>query len=231
LRSSRGERSLTNRETEGEQTVGLKLISALALSATLAWVGPAAADSFTLGEDYGQLGSRQPSSTSDKVEVIEFFSYGCPHCADLEPHLREWAGEVDTGKVELVKVPVAWNRGMESFARVYYAADMLDASDEAHAAMFDLLHGDKPQQLTLPIIADTFAQHGVDKDAFLREFESEAVTQKVRQAQEMTRRYRVSGVPVLIVDGFYTVGIPGNGDFDRMFAITDYLVEQAAEGS
>jgi hypothetical protein len=47
----------------------------------------------------------------------------------------------------------------------------------------------------------------------------------------MTRRYRVSGVPVLIVDGFYTVGIPGNGDFDRMFAITDYLVEQAADGS
>ena len=183
------------------------------------------------GIEYTELAKPQATESGDKVEVIEFFSYGCPHCADLEPHLREWAGGVDTGKVELVKVPVAWNRGMESFARVYYAADMLDASDEAHAAMFDLLHGDKPQQLTLPIIADTFAQHGVDKDAFLREFESEAVTQKVRQAQEMTRRYRVSGVPVLIVDGFYTVGIPGNGDFDRMFAITDYLVEQAAEGS
>ncbi len=211
--------------------MGFKLISVLAVSAMLAGIGPAAADSFTLGEDYGQLDARQPVSTSDKVEVIEFFSYGCPHCADLEPHLSEWASGIDTGKVELVKVPVAWNRGMESFARVYYAADMLDASEEAHAAMFDLLHGEKPQQLTLPLIADTFARHGVDRDAFLRNFESEEVTEKVRQSKEMTRRYRVSGVPVLIVDGFYTVGIPGGGDFDRMFAVTDYLVEQAAEGS
>lgn len=204
-----------------------KLGLAYFLGLTLAAVGGALADTFEQGKDYSELAQPQPGG-GDNVEVIEFFSYGCPHCAHFEPYLQEWKDGGKPDNVELRRVPVAWNRGFEAFARVYYAADMLGASDEAHAAMFRLLHEDKPTDLTLPMIADLFAEHGLDRAAFLRNFESQDVTARVREGQEMTRRYRVTGVPVLIVDGAYSVPSPAGGDFPRMLAVADYLAERSA---
>jgi len=209
--------------------VRLKFVSAVALGTLL--VGNVLAENFVAGKDYGELNAREPTSAGDKVEVLEFFSYVCPHCATLEPHLQTWATGDVGGNIELRRIPVAWNQGMEPFARVFYAADLLGASEEAHAAMFKLLHEDKPPQLSLPIIADVFARHGLDREAFIAKFGSDEVSQLVEQSKELTRRYRVTGVPTLIVDGFYTVGIPRDGDFDRMFAITDYLVAKSDDSS
>jgi thiol:disulfide interchange protein DsbA len=191
--------------------------------------GLGAVERFVAGEDYGELAKPQPTAGGDKVEVIEFFSYGCPHCAHLEPHIMEWAASPAADGVALVRVPVAWNQGMESLARVYYAAEAGGASEEAHSAVFKLLHEDKPAELTLPVIAGVLGKHGVDEGAFMRSFQSDEVTEQVNTAKEMTRRYRISGVPTLIVDGRYTVGIPEGGDFERMFEITDFLVAGAAD--
>ena len=199
------------------------------LSVLLLAPGMGSAASFEAGEDYGELPTPQPTAGGDKVEVIEFFSYGCPHCSNLEPHLAEWAASPAADDVALVRVPVAWNQGMESLARVYYAAELAGASEEAHAAVFELLHEDKPAELTLPMIADVLARHGVDKDAFMAGFQGAEVTQRVEKAKDMTKRYRISGVPTLIVDGRYTVGIPRGGDFERMFEITDHLVAKSSE--
>jgi thiol:disulfide interchange protein DsbA len=79
------------------------------------------------------------------------------------------------------------------------------------------------------MIADVLASEGVDKAAFVQHFQSAEVTQRVQGAQEMTKRYKITGVPTLVIDGKYTVGIPRGNDFERMFAVTDHLVAEAAE--
>lgn len=187
------------------------------------------ADTFEAGKDYVVLESKQPTSTGDKVEVLEFFSYGCPHCAHLEPALQAWKQGIDPEEVELIKVPVAWNEGFETFARVYYAADMAQASDEAHAAMFKLLHEDKPEQLNLQIVADTFGSQGVDADKFIQYFGSKEVTNRVMKAKELARRYKVTGVPTIFVEGHYEVPSPKGGDFPRMMEIVTHLSKEAGD--
>jgi len=215
---------------EGEKDVRVNTVSRWFLFLILAGVTSASADSYVAGTDYSPLERVQPTSTGDKAEVLEFFSYGCPHCAHFEPYLQQWKSNGDAENVKLVRVPVAWNQGFEAFARVYYSAEMLDAPDAAHTAMFNLLHEEKPPQLTLPIIADLFATHGVDRDAFLKTFESEAVTQRVQRSKQLTRLYRVTGVPELIVEGAYRVPSPPGGDFSRMLETVDFLVEKGAAG-
>ncbi len=191
--------------------------------------GIGATEDFRAGKDYNELSEPQPTPGGDKIQVIEFFSFGCGHCANLEPHLVEWAASPAASGVALQRVPVAWNQGMEGLARVHYAARMAGASEGAHAAVFKLMHEDKPANLNLEMIADVLADHGVDKAQFVQHFQGAAVSEKVNAAKEMTRRYKVTGVPTLVVDGRYTVQIPAGGDFDRMFAVTDYLVAKSAE--
>ena len=191
--------------------------------------GIGAAEGFIAGKDFNELAEPQPTPDGDKIQVIEFFSFGCGHCANLEPHLVDWAASPAASGVVLERVPVAWNQGMEGLARVHYAAKMAGASEGAHAAVFKLMHEDKPANLNLEMIADVLADHGVDKAQFIQHFQSAAVTEKVNAAKDMTRRYKITGVPTLVVDGRYTVQIPAGGDFDRMFAVTDHLVAESAD--
>ncbi len=207
----------------------LKLFPLLFLAVAPCWANAVTAGDFVEGVDYLPLESAQPTSTGDKVEVIEFFSYGCPHCAHFEPHLQEWIKDGKPDNVVLLRVPVAWNQGFEAFARVYYAAETLGASSAADAAMFHLLHEEKPAQLTLQMIAGVLGEQGVDQDAFMQAFAGDEVTEKVSQAKKLTRRYRVTGVPMLVVDGTYQVPSPEGGDFARMLAVADYLAEEAGD--
>jgi thiol:disulfide interchange protein DsbA len=205
----------------------LNILGCLCLMLLLPGIG--SAEDYSAGKDYGELASPQPTSVDDAVEVIEFFSYGCPHCSNLEPHLMKWANSPAASDVKLVRIPIAWNPGMESLARVYYAAEMAGADEKADAAVFKLIHEDKPSGLTLETIADVLAAEGVDKGSFMHHFQSADVTERVEESKEMTRRYRITGVPTLVIDGRYTVGIPRGNDFERMFEITDYLVERSAD--
>ena len=204
--------------------VRAKLFPILILVMTGVCASAMAADDFEEGKDYTKLASPQPTTSRDKVEVIEFFSYGCPHCAHFEPVLDEWLTSGKPDNVVFKRIPVAWNQGFEAFARVYYAAQAQGAPTAADAAMFHLLHEEKPPQLTLQTIADVYARFGVDKDAFMATFGSDEVTAKVDEAKSLTRAYRVTGVPALIVDGTYEVPSPAGGDFKRMLATADYLV-------
>lgn len=206
-----------------------RLIPALCLIlATLSAHGSDAGD-FVEGKDYIPLERPQPSATGDKVEVIEFFSYGCPHCAHFEPVLEGWLKSGKPENVEFRRVPVAWNQGFEAFARVYYAAHMNGATAEADEAIFHLIHEEKPPQLTLETIADVLAKYGVDKEAFIQAFGGEAVTARVNDAKALTRAYRVTGVPMLVVDGRYQVPTQAGADFQRMLDTADYLAGKTAK--
>lgn len=207
----------------------LRRLSTLAIAIAVLWVSTVPAGDYVEGKDFVTLASPQPVSTGDKVEVIEFFSYGCPHCAHFEPVLDEWLKSGKPDNVEFRRVPVAWNKGFEAFARVYYAAQMLDAPDEAGVALFHLLHEEKPPKLMLEDIADLYAKYGVDRNKFMENFASQTVSDKVVHAKELTRQYRVGAVPTLIVDGAYQVPSPAGGDFKRMLDVADYLADKSVE--
>lgn len=195
------------------------LLAAMALPA----IGVLQAESFEEGTDYLKLDKPQETSEGEGVEVIEFFSYGCGHCANLEPHLNKWREDGQSENARFVKVPVAWSQGFESLARVYFAADILGVPEEAHEGIFNMIHVDRAQ-LSLEMIANYFGQHGADPKAFIETFGSAEVTQRVDTAKALTRQYQVTGVPVFVVGGAYKVPSP-TGGFPRMLETVNYVVD------
>lgn len=200
-----------------------RLASILLVAMTLPAMSVLQAESFEEGTDYLKLDKPQQTSEGEGVEVIEFFSYGCGHCANLEPHLNEWRKDGQPENVRLMRVPVAWSQGFESLARVYFAADILGVPEEAHEGIFNLIHVDRAQ-LSLEMIANYFGKHGADPEAFIETFSSPQVTERVNMAKALTRKYQVSGVPVFVVDGAYKVPSPHDG-FPRMLETVNYVVE------
>lgn len=205
----------------------LRLASMLTLALAVMAAGVIHAESFREGTDYETLSPAGEKSRGDSVEIIEFFSYGCGHCASLEPHLNSWIKDGQPDGTRLVRVPVAWSQGFEALARVYYTADILGVPEDAHQGFFDLIHVDRAQ-LSLPMIAEFFAGHGADAEQFIETFGSAEVTERVQASKTLTRKYRISGVPAFIVDGAYKVPSSHDG-FPRMLETVNYLADSIAD--
>jgi thiol:disulfide interchange protein DsbA len=204
--------------------VRFRIATGLVAAMAIAGMGLLQAGSFEEGTDYLKLGGAGTSGAGDAgVEVIEFFSYGCGHCANLEPHLNEWLAAGNPENATLRRVPVAWSQGFEALARVYYTAEILGVPHEAHQGFFDLIHVDRAQ-LSLPMIAEFFAGHGADPREFVETFGSSQVTERVNASKTLARKYQVSAVPVFIVDGAYKVPSSHDG-FPRMLETVSYVVE------
>lgn len=197
----------------------------------LAWMGAAVAAEFEEGTDYSRLSSEQPTSVTGKVEVRELFWYGCPHCYDLEPKVHAW-NEEKAPYIEMVRMPAIF-KNQEGHpwrvsAAAYYTAEALGVLDKVHTPMFDAIHANDRKLFTEEALADFFAEHGVDPETFRKTFQSFAVQTQANRAAEMTRRYRIPGVPALIVNGRYRVSASQAGNFDRMLRIVDELAAREA---
>lgn len=170
----------------------------------------------------------QPTSTEGKIEVVEMFWYGCPHCNNLEPYVERWLKKMPK-KVEFVRMPAIFNPKWEVHARAYYTAEILGALDKTHKAMFDAIHGQKRKLNTEKEIMDFFAERGVSNKDFKRVFKSFAVEAKVRRAKDMSRRYGIKGVPSLIVNGKYRTGSTLAGNNANIFKVVNHLIKQESK--
>jgi thiol:disulfide interchange protein DsbA len=215
--------SAENQADDRRTDVRFRFATGLMAAMTISAMGLLQAGSYEEGTDYFKLGGAEASGAGAGVEVIEFFSYGCGHCATLEPHLNKW---LDDGKPEnatLRRIPVAWSQGFEALARVYYTAEILGVPHEAHEGFFNLIHVDRAQ-LSLPMIAEFFAAHGADTNEFIETFGSPQVTERVNASKALARKYQISAVPSFVVDGAYKV--PSSpGGFPRMLETVNYVVE------
>src|SRR5690606_31903359 len=135
------------------------------------------------------------SSPADKIEVAEIFWYGCPHCYNLEPLIKEWAARLPAD-VNFVRIPVMWNPTNEIHARVFYTAAALGKVEEIDHAMFRSIHVDNRMLTEEDDIRRLFEQHGVSADEFNRTFRSFGVDSQLRRAKELTQKYRVKSVPI-----------------------------------
>ncbi|HMO45528.1 MAG TPA: thiol:disulfide interchange protein DsbA/DsbL [Rubrivivax sp.] len=197
-----------------------------------AWAGTAAAQGQPVeGTHYTKLA--QPvavSAPAGKIEVIEFFSYGCPHCFALEPTLESWAKRLPPDVV-FKRVPVGFNALYENYQKIYYALEAMGQLDAMHRKVFNAIH---QQRLRLDKEADIAAfmnANGIDGAKFIEHFKSFSVQTKARQAQQLMQAYKIDGVPAMGVQGRYVTSGSLAGSNERALAVTDALVQNLRKPS
>lgn len=182
---------------------------------------PAAPPSFQEGKDYVRLSVPVSPAAPDKPEVVEVFSYSCPHCRELEPVVREWLKR-KPDHVVFTQIPVAFNASWEPSARAYYAAEALGVLDKVHQPLFEAIHVQKRKLNTEDDLAVFFAERGVDQEAFRKAYKSFQTETQFRRGAQLAQRYGVRGVPTVIVNGQYEVRSP------RVFDVVDFLIAKSA---
>lgn len=197
------------------------VLMGLAMSAGLAL----AQDSdFQEGKDYQRLGG-PGSSDDDTIQVMEFFSYYCPHCNRLASTMEAWA-ENAPDNVEVVHIPVIFRPNWEPGARAYYTAEALGILDKTHHDFFTAIHDRRQPMQSKEELSAFFEEHGVTKEDFERAYQSFEVDTKLRRAQKLMQQYRITGVPSLVVDGKYQTSGAMTGSNERLFDVVDYLIRQ-----
>ncbi len=196
-----------------------KFLATALLSATFA--APTA-----LAQDQGYITYQQPhaSSTADKVEVLEFFSYTCGHCALIDPMITEWEKTL-SDEVKLVHVPVAFNASMQPMQKFYYAIEALDRLD-LHSKLFDAIHKEKQRLFTEDALIDWAAKQGVDKEQITAAMSSFGVNSKARNARQLTDNYRIEGTPSIAVGGRYLTSPSMTGTYEAAINQAQVLLDQ-----
>ncbi len=198
-----------------------KLVSTLSLFLILLISNQAYAD----GDGYISISPAQPTQSGNKIEVVEVFWYACPHCFDFEPHISKWlASKPDD--VEFRRMPGIFRKNWIPHAKAYFTAEKLGALDSIHAPLFDAIHKHKKKIHDDDSIKKFFVKHGVDKSEFTKAYESDEVQTKVKQAFVMGQRYKLTGVPAVIVNGKYMVSGSTAGSFENVLKVIDQLVDK-----
>jgi thiol:disulfide interchange protein DsbA len=180
----------------------------------------------------------QPTNVAaGQVEVLEFFWYACPHCYSLEPAVATWL-KTKPAYVSFSRVPVLWNEGHRSLARLFYTLDSMGKLNEAHSEIFkeiqvngDPLIGPDPnndaaaERVQLSFIKKL----GLSDADFEKEYHGFNVETALQRADQLVQRYRVTGVPTFVVNGKYVtdIAMAGGGDHsDRLMSLITDLAAQ-----
>jgi thiol:disulfide interchange protein DsbA len=184
------------------------------------------------GTDYIVLGKPAPVDTpAGKVEVVEFFSYNCPHCAAFEPQLEAWVKKLPP-YVNFKRIPVPFvGNDTEAKQRLYYTLEAMGKVDEFQLKLFDTIHKQR-QPLTgdAGILAWAEKQPGLDAKKFAELYKSFSVSGKAKRAAQLTSDYQVAGVPAIGVAGRWYVDGDTAGSLDRALQVTDSLIGEARKG-
>lgn len=187
---------------------------------------------FSEGKEYHRLVPTQPTvGGADKIEVAEIFWYGCSHCFTFEPAIISWAEKIPAN-ARFVRIPAVWNPLARLHGRLYYTEEVLArngklADMEAfHAAVFNEFHRKSNRLTSEGAIQKMFEGFGVSQDDFLNAWNSFEVNQKIRVADDLVRRYNVTGVPAVVINGKYRTGAGPNeaGSVRTLLEVMDELV-------
>ena len=202
--------------------------AALAAASALA-LGSGAAQAqggFVEGRDFRRLANPAPVPGHGKIDVVEFFWYGCPHCNALEPALEAWASRLPAD-VAFRRMPVIFGALHEAHARLFFALEALGQLPSLHKRVFAALHIqrrrlDKPED-----IASFVAEQGVDKAKFQEAYNSFGTASKVRQSQQLAQAYALDGVPALGIAGRFLTAGSMAGSNERALQAADFLIDRS----
>lgn len=198
----------------------------LALMPVLAFAAPA----YKEGVHYDRFDKLIRVGTDpSKVEVVEMYWAGCPHCYHLEPHLQKWK-KTAPDYVEFVKLPSVLNPSWALHAKAYYAAEALLAGEKFHMAMFAAIH-DQGRRLRREGAVVRFAEsQGLDGDKFREAMNSDDTKEKIEKVRKLGKDYGLTGVPALMVAGKYKVNSSSVRSYGELFELVDFLVEKERKG-
>ena len=189
--------------------------------------GAWAEENFVEGIDYQLVDPPIRTDNPGKVEVAEYFWYGCPHCFHLEPLMTQWVATLPA-TAEFVRIPSDFDGRWGLMARAYYTAQILGVLDRVHEPLFNAIHVQKRHFASEEQLAEFFKEFGVSADDFSKAFHSFAVESKYRRAVSLTRKSGIDGVPAIIVNGKYRTSATLAGSRERMFKVVDYLIAKEA---
>lgn len=185
----------------------------------------AAEQAYQEGVSYERVTPPQPTENPNKIEVMEFFWYGCPHCYRFEPHLEAWLQDLPED-VYFIRQPAVFSPLWKIHAKAYFAAQALGVVDKVHADFYNAIQNQRRPLKTEDELAKFFAEQGVDEKRFRNAFHSFLVDTKLRQAETMSARYGVTGVPAVIINGKYRTNGPLAKSYPNMVSIMNYLIEK-----
>jgi thiol:disulfide interchange protein DsbA len=224
-------------ETVDEATSAVSPIAA-AVAANTPAPTPASPSKFRAGQHYALLPVAQPVSVEPgRVEVTEIFWYGCGHCFTLEPRIEAWEKQGKPDYVDVVRMPVVWNEVTREDARLFYTLQALGKLDELHLAVFRELHVNRnpltviagnriDATATENKVREFLATHGVSAEEFGRVYRSFATESKIRQAENLSRRYLADHTPMVVVQGKYQTDVSMAGGVEPLFAVVGELAER-----
>lgn len=179
------------------------------------------------GVEYVRLEKPVPVETGDKIEVREFFWYGCPHCFALEPYIEKWVAAMPAN-VSFIRTPGVGSAAWAVHARAYYALDELGLLARLHRPLFDAIHIKHRNLAGIEDIGDFVAEQGGNRAAFMKSAGSFDTQLKVNHASALAKTYGVDRVPIIFVDGKYMTNATIASDYDQVIKVIDFLVHKAA---
>ncbi len=211
----------------------MKIVQSLLISLMLLPVA-LQAESFKYeeGTHYVELTIPIRVRDSGKIEVTEYFSYGCPHCYRFDPLISAWVKNLPADVV-FNRTPAIWNQDYRVYAQTYYTAETLKVTEKVHSALFEAIQEQHKRLNDPKDMAMFFSEFGVDPIDFAKIYQSFGVRASMQQAEARGRAYRSSGVPALIVNGKYRVEGSMAGSNAEMLKVVDFLInkERAARSS
>ncbi|MCH7820796.1 MAG: thiol:disulfide interchange protein DsbA/DsbL [Proteobacteria bacterium] len=185
---------------------------------------------YSEGTHYARMVPTQPTvGGADKIEVAEFFWYGCSHCYDFEPFINGWDAD-KPASVRFVRVPAMWNRILQLHAQLFYTEEVLvrngiiEDAARFREAVFQEYHRRGNRLTSVDSIRKLFERFGASADEFERTWKSFEVSQKLRLAEDLNRRYGVANVPTMVVNGKYRTGSSEAGGYPNLLELIDELV-------
>ncbi len=192
----------------------------LSLLPALAWADE---ENWEAGKDYDIIAPAERTADPSRIEVAEFFWYGCHHCFNFEPELEAWTKTLPEDAY-FRGIPAMWGSPMDLHAKAFYTAEVLKVLDKVSPAMFTALNVDRKRLNTEDAIAEVFVQAGVSREDFDRVFNSFGVDSQVRQADSLARSAKITGTPSMMVDGKYLISPRKAGSYPNMLKIADFLI-------
>ncbi|HVQ60442.1 MAG TPA: thiol:disulfide interchange protein DsbA/DsbL [Burkholderiales bacterium] len=198
------------------------------LASALALLALNAAAQIQAGREYQRIDPQRPAAADARIEVIEFFYYGCPVCYETEPFLSRWL-RTAPDYVAMRRVPALSSEAWEPLAKLYYTLETLGQVERLHWPVYDNIHFEDVRLGDPKLMVDWAARNGIDREKFVQTYESPAVADKVTQARALLKSYSVGAVPTFIVDGKFITSARLAGGTSQVVEVLDRLVKLARE--
>jgi thiol:disulfide interchange protein DsbA len=198
----------------------------LALGALLPVVARAQTRAPAEGTEFRLVQPPQAVETGNKIEVLEFFQYSCPHCFAFNPDLEAWRKKLPAD-VEYRRIHINWDNSTLNHTKTYYALEQLGRVNDVHEKFFSAIHLNKKRMTDAGEIADLVAANGIDRKQWLEVFNSFSVATKANKAGQTWRAYKIDGTPTMACDGRFITSPSMVGGRSASLAVMDFLIQRA----